>query len=585
MLDDRLTGPMKKFPSDSDHPTSAPDSNLDGVSRALILFVVVMAAALSMSPNVADPDLWGHIQYGRDVLREGKIAETTSYSYTANGYRWINHENLSEIVMALVADRCGPLGLVLGKFLLSLLVIGLALWSNLRRGVGVIATSILVLLLGANLGYHWSIRPQLSSFVGFAVVIALLQFCFQGWQDRWHLPWPAKSKAQLSVDSGQPVFRNRQLLWLWALPIIFLFWTNAHGGFVAGVCVTLAYLGLRILESMIRSSDRNWHRVHRVALISVALVLITLVNPYGPRLQIWLLESLGSPRPEISDWSTTQLTGLVGMKLWALVFVSAIALGFSRKPHDLTQLVLLSLTLWQSLSHFRHVPFFAILAAFWLGPHLESALVRLKISGVATPSMSRTTQWAIRSCLVFALAVIGFRLSQRLSELPVRRDVFPVDAIAFMKQNELNGRTVVTYDWAQYLIAARCTSDSGRVAFDGRFRTCYPQEIVDMYFDFLYGDAETMPRHRSPNSGPIDPERILQHGQPDLVLISRKNGRADEHMKSLSSSWTLLYQDGLAQVWGRKSVFDRPDSPKYVLPEQRIIADEMPTGFQRWPAL
>ena len=73
--------------------------------------IVVVAAALAMSPNVADPDLWGHVQFGRDVLTDGGIASTTSYSYTAEGYRWINHENLSEIVMALVADLAGPLGI------------------------------------------------------------------------------------------------------------------------------------------------------------------------------------------------------------------------------------------------------------------------------------------------------------------------------------------------------------------------------------------------------------------------------------------------------------------------------------------
>ena len=73
-------------------------------TELLCLLIVVVASALAMSPNVADPDLWGHVQFGRDVLTDGEIAKTTSYSFTAEGYRWINHENISEIVMALVAD-------------------------------------------------------------------------------------------------------------------------------------------------------------------------------------------------------------------------------------------------------------------------------------------------------------------------------------------------------------------------------------------------------------------------------------------------------------------------------------------------
>ena len=98
---------------------SEPDAThrMAGVDLLSVLLVIVVSA-LAMAPNVADPDLWGHIQFGRDVLATQQIADTTSYSFTAQGYRWINHENLSEIVMALVADTAGPVGLMLGKFLM-----------------------------------------------------------------------------------------------------------------------------------------------------------------------------------------------------------------------------------------------------------------------------------------------------------------------------------------------------------------------------------------------------------------------------------------------------------------------------------
>ena len=47
------------------------------LERAAIL-IVVLAGALAMSPSVADPDLWGHVQFGRDVLNEGWFPETLS---------------------------------------------------------------------------------------------------------------------------------------------------------------------------------------------------------------------------------------------------------------------------------------------------------------------------------------------------------------------------------------------------------------------------------------------------------------------------------------------------------------------------
>ena len=108
-----------------------PQNLFDRCITAGVLILVILAGALAMSPSVADPDLWGHVQFGRDVIDSGQIEETTSYSFTASGFRWINHENLSEIVMAWVVDRWGNQGLLIGKFLLSLLVIGSVVAFNL----------------------------------------------------------------------------------------------------------------------------------------------------------------------------------------------------------------------------------------------------------------------------------------------------------------------------------------------------------------------------------------------------------------------------------------------------------------------
>jgi hypothetical protein len=557
--------------------------------------LVVVAAALAMSPNVADPDLWGHVQFGRDVLSDGQIAATTTYSYTADGYRWINHENLSEIVMAFVADRGGPLGLVFGKFLLSLLVILAVLGTSLRQGQGLVVASIMTLLVAANLGYHWSIRPQLSSFVCFTLLMLLLQFCFAGWSGRWHWKWPQATGEQPSMQKRLG-YRPVQLKCLWLLVPLFLVWANAHGGFVAGLAVVWAYLGLRAGEAFCQgggwtAGNAGWGLVRRMGLMAAAATLATFVNPYGPGLQLWLLESLGSPRPEISDWSSSPLFTIVGLKLWLLVAVSLFAVLASRQPRDATQVLVLVLLLWQSLTHFRHVPFFAIAAGFWVGPHLKSALDRF-----ATASQPQVPghglQLAIRAGLVLLLLAAGGTLRHRLGDLQVRRDTFPVDAVDFMRTRGLHGNLVVTYDWAQYAIAALCSNDYAtdcgclsRVAFDGRFRTCYPQQIVDMHFDFLYGDSPRMPRHRHPDSPPVDPFRVLQHGAPDLVLLRRTGELTEQHMYQQMDHWVLLYQDAIAQVWGRRSTYDNPQHPAWLPLKDRVVHNRRATDSVTWPAI
>ena len=574
-------------------PNTLPNTFSRCMTAAVVL-LVVLAGALAMSPSVADPDLWGHVQFGRDVLNTGEIAPTTSYSYSAEGFRWINHENLSEIVLAWVVDNYGNFGLSLGKFLLAIFVIGSVMVFNLRQKVGLVPTSIIALLVAWNLGYHWSFRPQVSSFIIFTLMILVLQFCFTGWRDEWHLHFKRWFGGQLADEAnrsiGQSWFQGRML---WLLFPIVVIWTNSHGGFVAGTCIAVAYLILRAFEAWVVKGPNGFGYVRRMSLIALAIVVATLLNPYSYRLPMWLIESLGSPRIEITDWSNGQLATLVGMKFWCLIAVAGFAVVLTRKSHDFVQLAILGITLWQALSHFRHVPFFTLLCGFWLGPHLQSALNRVQQRADSIQSSLVVTgykrQLAVACTLLLLIAGVGFQINGRLSQIKVDRSVYPVDALAFLNEHQINGKVVVTYNWAQYTIAAMCVPETdttkSKLAFDGRFRTCYPQEVVDMHFDFLYGNEHLTKRYRSDASGQIDPFAVLEFGNPDLAIVRRQGEIAADVLRQASDRWTMLYQDGLAEVWGLKSRFDDPNGEDYLSVDQRKISAKMPRGNVSWPAI
>jgi hypothetical protein len=70
-----------------------------------------------------------------------------------------------------------------------------------------------------------------------------------------------------------------------------------------------------------------------------------------------------------------------------------------------------------------------------------------------------------------------------------------------------------------------------------------------------------------------------------LVLISRQQEPSVRVMQSQQGRWTLLYQDRLAQVWGRASKYDDPASSYYVPRHQREIGDWAQTGWEHWPAI
>lgn len=569
-------------------PSNSPAvSQNDAATRwfdRLLYVGTFLAVAVALSPNLPDPDLWGHVEYARDALRFG-LPATTTYSYTAIGYPWVNHELLAEFLQAVGMQTLGPIGMLVAKCLLGLGCVGLMALAIRRQQVSTLTLCMVTLLVAMNLTYFWCLRPQLLTFVSYTLLLAVLGYCFEGWQGQWRLPWPQ------SIRSRQPLeYSSQRMRWLWLVPVIFVFWTNSHGGFVAGIGIFAAYLGGRGLELIAERGRASSGLLKRFTMMFVAVLLVTFLNPYGPGLHTGLWRELGAPRPEIIEWRPPELLVTYMLPFWILVTAWICVLFTSTRPRDFTQLLILTCTLEQSLAHRRHIPFFALAFGFWMAPHVDSTLRRFGIvkdeSNTSEP-IPRFWKYSFGFTITLTFAIAGFQLLNRLSDMPVQRDEYPVCAFQYVADRNLQGKMVVTFNWAQYALAAFGQKTPGGPGVllhaDGRFRTCYPQELIDMHFDFALSDLE--PRYRSPNSPPLNPTRILEYGEPDLVLVSRGQACSVNAMFRSQDRWTLLYQDKVAQVWGRASKYADPNSPSYIPAELRQITNDKQTGSVTWPAL
>ena len=97
------------------------------IAEVLWLTVFVMFGLFVMSRSGADPDLWGHVTYGKEVLRDGHLHETTTWSYAVNDFRWVNHENIAELMKKSYMLHC--IFLSVPNFLLRILK---RLWIRLE---------------------------------------------------------------------------------------------------------------------------------------------------------------------------------------------------------------------------------------------------------------------------------------------------------------------------------------------------------------------------------------------------------------------------------------------------------------------
>ena len=263
--------------------------------RAILPGCALLIVLCFVTLTRADPDLWGHVRFGGDIIDSAAIRLPDTYSFTADK-PWTNHEWLAEIIMAAAYRTAGAAGLVLLKLTIVALSLG-CMWRIVRVDTTGIRTAaiLMTLALAGILPRVQQVRPQLFSVLCFALLMTVLR------------------RAEKRPAA------------LWFAPPLFAVWANLHGGWLVG-CGTLA-LWCSARTWTLRAEDQA--SVRSLAILwsaCVAAVAATLINPYGPGLWRFLAETVGLSRRFISEWGpvTGSLTTLAVWSFFALLVVVAI---------------------------------------------------------------------------------------------------------------------------------------------------------------------------------------------------------------------------------------------------------------------
>ena len=216
------------------------------------LFLVLAAIALLYAllaglRTVSDPDLGWQMASGRWVAQHHHIFSTDVFSYTADGEPWIY-----------------PVGsglLFYGAYLLG----GFALisWLGAAACVGTIAlllrrgnvvSAAIAILTVPLIASRTSPRAEMFTVVLFAAYLSLL------WEN---------------YRTGRAA--------LWLLPLLMIAWVNLHLGFVAGLGLIAAFVGVDLLELPSSEARRReaLQRLKRALPWYAVTALATLVNPWG----------------------------------------------------------------------------------------------------------------------------------------------------------------------------------------------------------------------------------------------------------------------------------------------------------------
>ena len=107
------------------------DEDVERGSITALGMLVGSLVVYRLAETVADPDLWGHVVFGKQILATRRIVQPDLYSYITPGRLWTNHEWLVDVIFATLFN--GPRGLIGLKLAVTLSSSVSLLYGDFRR--------------------------------------------------------------------------------------------------------------------------------------------------------------------------------------------------------------------------------------------------------------------------------------------------------------------------------------------------------------------------------------------------------------------------------------------------------------------
>ncbi len=514
--------------------------NIESINRKLAPALILAAvSAWFFRTFIMGSDLFWHLAAGRNICEQGRVPQTDPFSYTFGGKPWVNHEWLWDIIYWSIY-QLGPDAVAWFTIGIFITIFVMGYLMAYRFCGSVFASGLTVWLAAAACFWFFDIRPHVVTLLMVSIVLIT--------RDRKWAPW------------------------MW--PGLIILWTNLHAGFVFGI----GMVGLLVL---VRTVEQSWE-AKRVVInwgewLSVALCLLTwLVNPYGWRIAEFQLDYFfhDSIYKNLIEWRPPEfrldptyyegcfwwftLLAVVGIVLGGDVlvgggvFVTAsllmrnmkrenwrylilIVAGVCLRRHKHRYLIALSAVAFILATNSRRfIPLFVIISI----PFAAYAVVRLR-DFLARHAPQLKTPWAGVGASLVALGCATFMWSQvKLGPSLLRNwsmsDVYPEEAVEYLKAIDPSQRVMNYYNWGGYIILH---APEIKLFIDGRANTLYDEAIYKDYHTFLSGRPKQERLNRYP---------------ADVALLP--GGAFSNALQKLPTPWKPIYRD-----WNY--ILLPPDSP------------------------
>jgi hypothetical protein len=474
----------------------------DGIVFVAVFFIALLTGTQMLG---IDSDLGRHLTLGNYILDQRSIPTKDILSHTLTGLSRPPYEWLSQVAFAFANRLLGLDGVILlTASLIGFTSLFLFQHSN-RRSKSPLISFLLIFLAITVMSIHWLPRPHIVTILLFVIWIDKLE----------------------RMRQGEP---SRLLIF----PLIMFFWANLHGGFIFGFLVWGAYFtgwlwdrwqnqstiligrkfflaGIFSLAASILTPDlwRNWEAVLNNR---SAYILSRTTETMPPNLT----------EPDIIPFTL-------------VLFLTILLFAVNRKTLSASHVFLLIGLGIMSLFMARNIPLFSTAAAPVLSELAQQFLARFNVwsriearfAGFGAPSRVSIIA-ALAAILMAALFFTGFNRKTGATFFQFNPQVFPVQAVDWLKANPQPGNMFNEFNWGGYLL----------------FRLWPPQQVfLDSQSDF-YGEP-LMREYESMLLAQGDWRSLVEKYQVEWAIIPPNSPLAVE-LKRIG--WLSVYEDETAVI-------------------------------------
>lgn len=473
------------------------------VERMVLLFWIVFFAVWSMH-DITDPDTPWHIATGRYILSHHYIPTTDPFSWSMRGKPWVTQEWLFEVLLAFGINHfqfAGAWGLLVLAHTVTVLVL-YRLAVRITNGNRVIAAVAAVVgTLPAII--FWIIRPQIASYLMFAVFLWILQMVREG------------------------KFRV-----LWLVPPLMLLWANLHGSSVIGILVLLLEVAISFVPSVGRFARLELPKGARWRLLAAAIAgaAIGLLNPN--HLGAYTYASL-STNPlmtnNILEWHSPNFhNGYFKYGVLSFLIIVFLLLLARKKSIPMRETLYFGGSFAVMLIYQRFFPYVAIASV----PLLAKVLSDFGLVLLRPSKFMRSV-----NAVVMAGTLVYFGVNLPTIKGPLHNHLspsaYPIAAVNYMEKNHLlSGKLLNAYGFGGYLIYRGIPT-----FIDGRTDIFLHGSVFSDYLNMQ-------------NFAWNAPDLLNSYGF--TVVLVPSNYALTTYLDN-NSNWHVAYQDNTAVVFVRNS--------------------------------